>query len=67
MEQLLNDAIERLNISRGEAARRAGLSRQRVHQLCRGEYPPRLEELRALIVALDIPPAEVARALVGEP
>lgn len=67
MTQLLQGAIQRLDISQSEAARRSGLSRQRLHQLLHGTHEPRLGELRALIVALDIPPAEVARALVGEP
>lgn len=63
--RLLREGVERLGVSQAEAARRCGLSRQRLHQLVNGMYEPRLSELRALVVGLGLASEEVAQVLVA--
>ena len=62
---LLIDYLRRKGVSQVQLGEACGLSEVRVSRICRGEYPPKPEEKRAIAEALGVTEEEVFHPLLG--
>ena len=58
-------AIPRAGLPRAQVADAAGMHRQLLHRTLHGPPPPLVEEVVAIAKAIDVPPDELAAAVIA--